>query len=329
MLRIFTIAPLLAAGLLRAQTADPFQPKIDAAIQAATAAKNPAALEKQAAEFESHNLYSPAQKLLTAALTLRAQVSGDQSADYGLCLLKLGALEHKLIQPKESADSYAQAVRLLPGRPETAQAFLYLGITALGKKDFTRATEYFQTAQNFDPALIGPVAMWKGLMSERRGEPEEAEAQYKSAVAVEDPVSTEAGETRTLYGRFLKEHGREAEAETAPVARPSPLPKLEAPKAATNVYRVGGGVTQPSVIFKTDPEYTEEARVAKVSGTVLLQLIVGVDGLATKVKVVRNPGFGLDDSAVATIAKWRFNPGTKDGAPVNVYATVEINFRLL
>ena len=36
------------------------------------------------------------------------------------------------------------------------------------------------------------------------------------------------------------------------------------------VYRVGGEVSAPILISKTEPEYSEEARKAKYSGTVLL-----------------------------------------------------------
>ena len=94
-------------------------------------------------------------------------------------------------------------------------------------------------------------------------------------------------------------------------------------------FRVGGGVSQPSVLLKVNPEYSEEARKAKFSGTVLLQLIVGVDGKAHDIKVTRGVGMGLDEKAVEAVAKWKFSPGKKNGQPVPVYATVEVNFRLL
>ena len=45
------------------------------------------------------------------------------------------------------------------------------------------------------------------------------------------------------------------------------------------------------MILKVDPAYSEEARVAKISATVLLQIVVGADGLANNVKVLRDPGF--------------------------------------
>lgn len=95
------------------------------------------------------------------------------------------------------------------------------------------------------------------------------------------------------------------------------------------VFRAGGGVSSPQVVTKVDPEYSEEARKAKYSGTVLLQLIVNVDGRATNIKVMKGVGLGLDEKAVEAVQKWTFIPGKKNGSPVPVYATVEVNFRLL
>jgi periplasmic protein TonB len=46
-------------------------------------------------------------------------------------------------------------------------------------------------------------------------------------------------------------------------------------------------------------------------------------------KVVRALGLGLDEKAIEAVQKWRFKPGVKDGRPVAVAATVEVNFRLL
>jgi protein TonB len=95
------------------------------------------------------------------------------------------------------------------------------------------------------------------------------------------------------------------------------------------VFRVGGGVSQPAVIFKVDPEYSEEARKAKYSGTVTLAVIVDAEGHARDVHVVKSLGMGLDEKAIEAVGKWKFKPGMKAGQPVNVRATIEVNFRLL
>jgi TonB family protein len=94
-------------------------------------------------------------------------------------------------------------------------------------------------------------------------------------------------------------------------------------------YRIGGGVSQPTLLSKVEPEYSEEARKAKWQGTVVLSLIVDETGLAQQIKVSRSLGMGLDQKAIEAVQKWRFRPGMKDGKPVPVYATVEVNFRLL
>lgn len=94
------------------------------------------------------------------------------------------------------------------------------------------------------------------------------------------------------------------------------------------VYRVGGGVSAPRVIYSPDPEYSEEARKAKYQGTVILWVILGPDGLVRSIRVQRALGMGLDQRALEAVKTWKFEPARKDGHPVAVQITVEVNFRL-
>ena len=94
------------------------------------------------------------------------------------------------------------------------------------------------------------------------------------------------------------------------------------------VYRVGGGVSAPRAIYAPDPNYSEEARKAKYQGTVVLWVIVGTDGRTRDIRVQRSLGLGLDENAVEAIRRWRFEPARKDGVPVAVQVSVEVNFRL-
>ncbi len=95
------------------------------------------------------------------------------------------------------------------------------------------------------------------------------------------------------------------------------------------VFRVGGGVTAPTLLQKVEPEYSEEARKAKYQGTVTLYVEVDANGKATNIRVQHSLGLGLDEKAIEAVKKWRFRPGMKDGRPVTVAATIEVNFRLL
>jgi protein TonB len=94
-------------------------------------------------------------------------------------------------------------------------------------------------------------------------------------------------------------------------------------------YRIGGGVSAPQLVFKVEPEYSEEARKAKFQGTVVLYVVVDEKGQPKDLKVVRPLGLGLDQKAIEAVQKWRFKPGLKDGRPVSVSAQIEVNFRLL
>ncbi len=95
------------------------------------------------------------------------------------------------------------------------------------------------------------------------------------------------------------------------------------------VYSIGGEVTAPHVIYKIDPEYTEEARKANYSGTMVLYVEVDKDGHSQNVRVLKGIGLGLDEKAIEAVNKWRFEPGLKDGKPVVVRAQIEVSFRLM
>jgi TonB family protein len=94
-------------------------------------------------------------------------------------------------------------------------------------------------------------------------------------------------------------------------------------------YVVGKGVNSPVALFDPLPFYTEEARAAGIEGIVLLQLVVRKDGTAGSFKVLHGLGYGLDQSAISTVAnKWRFRPGTYNGVPADVQILIEVSFRL-
>lgn len=94
------------------------------------------------------------------------------------------------------------------------------------------------------------------------------------------------------------------------------------------VFKVGGGISAPQPVSTPDPEYTEQARLAKTQGTCILWLIVDDQGHPRDIRVVRGLGFGLDAKAIDAVKQWRFQPAMKDGRPVNVQISVEVGFKL-
>lgn len=94
------------------------------------------------------------------------------------------------------------------------------------------------------------------------------------------------------------------------------------------VYKVGGGISAPTAVSAPDPDYTEEARRAKKQGTCILWLIVDSTGHPRDIRVIRGLGFGLDTKAVEAVNHWKFQPALKDGRPVDVQISVEVEFHL-
>jgi protein TonB len=92
--------------------------------------------------------------------------------------------------------------------------------------------------------------------------------------------------------------------------------------------RIGGGVSAPQVIYQVEPEFSEEARKAKVAGNVLVNLWVGTDGLPSHVHVIRGVGMGLDEKAVEAVRQYRFKPAMENGKPVLVELNIEVNFQI-
>ena len=93
--------------------------------------------------------------------------------------------------------------------------------------------------------------------------------------------------------------------------------------------KLAGGVTEPELIYKVEPEYSDEARKAKVQGEVVLRIEVDVRGVPQNITVSQGLGLGLDERAVAAVQRWKFRPGYSNGKPVVTAAMVYLTFRLL
>ncbi len=88
-------------------------------------------------------------------------------------------------------------------------------------------------------------------------------------------------------------------------------------------------MTPPKLIYKVEPEFSEEARKAKFQGTVIITAEVDASGRATHLIVISSPGLGLDLKALEAVAQWRFRPAYRDGKPFTTTARIEVGFHLL
>ena len=89
-------------------------------------------------------------------------------------------------------------------------------------------------------------------------------------------------------------------------------------------------VTLPTCVYCPEPQYTDQAREAKLQGKVTLRVLVGADGRASQVQMVQGVGLGLDERAVETVRAWKFVPA-HDAArrAVASWVAIEVVFRLI
>lgn len=96
------------------------------------------------------------------------------------------------------------------------------------------------------------------------------------------------------------------------------------------VFDIGPGITPPRVTHQVAPQdKPDEERGFRISGTVLVGLVVTSKGEPADVHVVKSLDKVIDQSAVDAVRQWRFDPAKKGDQPVAVRVTVEIRFQSL
>jgi TonB family protein len=141
------------------------------------------------------------------------------------------------------------------------------------------------------------------------------------------PVET----TFTIHVRFnflLREANSDVELESPqpeePEASPSSTPHID---FIGDVHRMAEpGVVDPKAVYKPDPESSEASRKSGKEGSVVVALVVGSDGLPRDLRIICSSIPDNNENAMATLRKWKFAPGTKDGNPVAVAVEVQVDF---
>lgn len=111
------------------------------------------------------------------------------------------------------------------------------------------------------------------------------------------------------------------------VSVPGPPAPAPAPPAAPAVENAGD--LSSKMISATPPRYPQESRRKREQGTVVLMVLLGIDGKVTDISVSRSSGFDrLDQAALSAVRRWRWSPTRRGGAAVMVKGLVEIPFVL-
>lgn len=222
------------------------------------------------------------------------------------------------------------------------------GMDALGKGDYEKAVKHFKRA-----AADKPNDMWAfyyiGLCLLKLKRFDEAATAYQQAAALRPKAAAVHYQLGKIYLemgdreaaekvlRLLEEHNPELAlylSDLFPQDNPAPqqtqqttVPSATAQNADDNSLLMAKN-QRPTILHREVAKYTEIARINRVEGTVVLQIVFAGNGEIQNIRVIRGLPDGLTRKALEATRKIKFNPAIKDGEPVSVRGQLEFSFNL-
>ncbi|MCW5964256.1 MAG: M56 family metallopeptidase [Bryobacterales bacterium] len=122
-------------------------------------------------------------------------------------------------------------------------------------------------------------------------------------------------------------------------AAANPTPRSDATPAAVaqpaaqsgeepGVIDVSGSVQARKLIKKVNPRYPAEAKAEGVKGLVRIKVRINKEGAVAETEVEQSPDARLSTAAVNAVKQWVYEPTLLNGKPVEVLATIDVNFSL-
>jgi TonB family protein len=219
----------------------------------------------------------------------------------------------------------------LSGEPRTALTSgtgeFSFGVVPAGRYELTATARGFRTWRGRVDVLNGG----RDLFAIRLDIGSLAEHVTVRGAATSGAPSAEAAGYLDLAKAYYQ-RGRMAEAEEA-ATRALGLVRAQVPTVAPAAFtpvpsgpiRVGGAVVEPRKVRHVTPEYPAAAQAAGLTGAVVIEAVVAVDGTVRNAVVLKSVP-GLDDAALAAVRQWLYTPTRLNGAPIEVVMTASVVF---
>jgi len=109
-------------------------------------------------------------------------------------------------------------------------------------------------------------------------------------------------------------------------APPPPGTALALPEKVLGPLRISSGTAASNMLTAVNPVYPAEARKDRITGRVILHVIIDEQGNVTDLKVISSPDQGLTDASVHAVQQWKYKPYLLNGVATKVDTTITINF---
>jgi len=99
------------------------------------------------------------------------------------------------------------------------------------------------------------------------------------------------------------------------------------PSSSSGPVKVSAQVMAGNKLSGPDPEYPEEAKKAKIQGTVVLGAVIDKDGIVRELRVVSGPK-ELRISSLDAVRQWTYKPYLLNGNPIEVETSINVTYTL-
>jgi tetratricopeptide (TPR) repeat protein len=315
--------------------------------------QNPLNNEERQRGIELYNQ----QKYVAASDILKKAVEHNKKDDEGWSYLGL-ALLHQPKRIKEASKAFETALKL---RPNSGIAHVGLGYSFLIRNKSSDAVREAQAALSIEPNIVDAHYII-GVARLRAGAQEEALQQAETAIKMDanfasayllksQALAGSSGEDVVVVKEQESPDARKSRYAQAAEALENYLrlnpnaeekhtwsDQLESLRFFGSSHTTGSGndqvfsgkdvTTKARVLRKPEPRYTENARAAQITGTVVLRAVFAADGTVKHILVIKGLPYGLTEGSIKAARQITFIPATIDGRPVSTFIQLEYNFNL-
>lgn len=238
-----------------------------------------------------------------------------------------------LIQANRLKEGKAEAEQVLKLNPQVAEAHYLLGVVHLREGENLEAKNEAEAALKINPNL--PTALL--LKSQALVSIYFYEAPLTKQAARSSDVTNstrlqlkEAAESLEKYLKLEPDASNaklwREQLETLRIYAEEVNATVDNQNTQRRAFSGKEVTARARILSRPEPEYTQAARQAGISGTVVLRAVFDADGKVKRILVIKSLGYDLTERAVQAARSIKFEPAIKDGHPVSQFIQIEYNF---
>ena len=113
-----------------------------------------------------------------------------------------------------------------------------------------------------------------------------------------------------------------------PAPAPAPEPQVQRAQVGDLIPAGTEGLNPAHITRQTVATYPPIARMQRIQGSVVVNALINENGQVIDTRVLTSVSSILNESAMNSVRRSAFTPGTKDGVRVKSWTPVRVDFKL-